>query len=319
MVCAPELPSMDPVAFERRVSDDRSSESTDDTTRSWKDKTFQRQSSISTSAGTERSPSEGEDHWPCLEHSLTKVSALALQSDLLQKFSSPSFQKEKYTLVRQHMKPLAGRAALTKLVRARQMEVIPSYGFDASQEGVESMLRAFKKFETDPDIYVGSVAIQDALSLNPLDSKEKTEQKDLVIKPSTPHRVRELLRALLVEFSMASFQQDVRSLKRQVISQRRRIARRNGDSGSWEDPDGYYRLPGRGRLALQVYRVVLPCFGFEGSKAGVKDMILHCAEYMSDSEVSGLVNSINLKLGMTQEACQRWRNLILNFADEDRS
>ena len=34
MVCmAPELPSMDPVAFERRVSDDRSSESTDDTTR----------------------------------------------------------------------------------------------------------------------------------------------------------------------------------------------------------------------------------------------------------------------------------------------
>ena len=35
-------------------------------------------------------------------------------------------------------------------------------------------------------------------------------------------------------------------------------------------------------------------------QAGVKDMILHCAEYMSDSEVSGLVNSINLKLGMTQ-------------------
>lgn len=47
-------------------------------------------------------------------------------------------------------------------------------------------------------------------------------------------------------------------------------------------------------------------------EAGVNEMILHCAEFMSNEEVSRLVDSINLKLGMTPEACKRWRHLIMN-------
>lgn len=294
-----------PTFFSRSVSDDRSSVSTEEP-RSKKDTPFRRLCSASTAASTEAlddapgSPTSPDS--PPSVPTLTKALALELQSELLAEFTSPSFLKAKHTLVRQHSaNTLASRAALMKLVRARQMDVLPRYGFDSSPEGVESMLRAFKKLEKDPDIYVNSVAIQDALSLSS-GARENAVEPDLVTKPTTNHRVCELLRSLLVEFSMASFQQDIDELKRKVISQRRR------SKGTEEDPDGYYHLPGRGALALQVYRAVLPCYGFDGSKAGVNDMILHCAEFLSNDEVAHLVDSINLKLGMTPEACLRWRD-----------
>ena len=41
-----------------------------------------------------------------------------------------------------------------KLVRSRQVEIIPRYGFDASEEGVEEMLRSFRELQGDPDIYI---------------------------------------------------------------------------------------------------------------------------------------------------------------------
>ena len=47
-------------------------------------------------------------------------------------------------------------------------------------------------------------------------------------------------------------------------------------------------------------------------KAGVNDMILHCAEFLSNDEVAHLVDSINLKLGMTPEACLRWRSIVMS-------
>ena len=52
-----------------------------------------------------------------------------------------------------------------------------------------------------------------------------------------------------------------------------------------------------------------------GAKAGVKDMILHCAEFMANDEVARLVDSINLKLGMTTEACARWRSAAMHCSD----
>ena len=36
-----------------------------------------------------------------------------------------------------------------------------------------------------------------------------------------------------------------------------------------EDPDGYYHLPGRQELALDVQAEVLPGYGFEGNRKGL--------------------------------------------------
>lgn len=270
-----EIVRTEPAGYARSVSDDRCSFLSTEDPRSGKKDRFRRLWSASTAASSDAmfngasSPTASDDYHGHAGHAspsrdvdgaatLTKPLALELQSELLAEFSSPSFLKAKHTLVREHsVNTLACRAALTKLVRARQMDVLPRYGFDSSPEGVESMLRAFKKLEKDPDIYVNSVAIQDALSLSSASSGDLSAmpEPDLVTKPTTNHRVCELLRALLVEFSMASFQQDVDDLKRKAGTQRRRM------KGSSEDPDGYYHLPGRSALALQVYRMVLPCFG----------------------------------------------------------
>lgn len=50
-------------------------------------------------------------------------------------------------------------------------------------------------------------------------------------------------------------------------------------------------------------------------QAGVNDMILHCAEFMPNDDVSHLVDSINLKLGMSADACLRWRQVMLNCCE----
>ncbi|CAE7761948.1 unnamed protein product, partial [Symbiodinium sp. CCMP2456] len=51
------------------------------------------------------------------------------------------------------------------------VEVIPRYGFEPSEEGVEMMLRSFTLFHGDPDIYINEVAIKEALSLEVKASK----------------------------------------------------------------------------------------------------------------------------------------------------
>lgn len=71
--------------------------------------------------------------------------------------------------------------------------------------------------------------------------------------------------------------------------------------------DGYYHLSGRAELALTVQRRILPSFGFAASRAGVLDMVLHCTKFLEDDEIAQLWDDINSKLGMTQEACRRFR------------
>lgn len=71
--------------------------------------------------------------------------------------------------------------------------------------------------------------------------------------------------------------------------------------------DGYYHLAGRAEAALPVQRRILPLYGFPASRAGVLEMVLHCSTFVQDEEIAQLWDHINLKLGMTPEACRRFR------------
>jgi len=62
-------------------------------------------------------------------------------------------------------------------------------------------------------------------------------------------------------------------------------------------------------LALIVQQAILPGFGFEASKEGVKEMMRHCAPFFQDPEVADLLDAINSKLGMSASACKRFRAL----------
>ena len=230
---------------------------------------------------------------------LSREDALRLQRELMVAFSTPAFQRELHELGRLHAAGTTGRqAALLRLVRSVQVEIIPRFGFAGSEAGLASMLRAFRSLEADPDVSVNSTAIRELLSLE-LPSLSVPNARMVVERPCTKHRVLDLLRVQLIEFSKAAFQLEVETLKRQA-AQKHAAA-------------GFYHLPGRAELALLVQETLLPQYGFAASKDGVREMIQHCAPFAQDQDVAGLLDRINETLGMSPEACQRFRDLLADF------
>jgi len=185
------------------------------------------------------------------------------------------------------------------------MEIIARYGFEPSEDGIEDMMLALKQYEDDADVYVNAMAIEEAL----YSSRDCLQEKDTdaagfgeaavePYKPATTPAIYMLLRSLLLNFSEAWFQESMQKLQRKADARTGRA-----------DPDGYYHLPGRAELALQVQKRVLPHFGFEGTKEGVADMIRHCAAFLPDPDVAHLFDAINKRLGMSPAACLRFRHL----------
>lgn len=241
---------------------------------------------------------------------LCKEEALSLQSELMEAFSAPAFQKQLHELGRFHgVGTDACRAALLQLVRSTQVEIIPRFGLQGSQAGIEGMLSAFKSLETDPDIQVNNTAMKELLCLElpftPVQeaetpSSQRQTVRMVVQRPSTKHRVMDILRVQLIEFSKSTFQLEVEELKRQASVS--------------DAAGGFYHLPGRPDLALLVQQVLLPQYGFAGSKEGVQDMILHCAPFVKDPDVASLLDRVNDRLGMSSAACERFRDHLVHLA-----
>jgi len=233
--------------------------------------------------------------------SLTKARALALQSELLAAFTAARFQKKLHELERESSgdKDPSYRAAFRKLVRKEQSQVIPRYGFDASESGVEQMLAAFEEFKEDPDIYVNSIAIKEALGQTKPSSPRLSDSfRRQVLSVDCKDFVMQLLRAQLVAFSHPAFQKSIRALKLKAA----------------DSEEGFYHLPGRAQLALTVQRLILPRFGFEATREGVQSMIMHCAPYANEPEVAILFDGVNTRLGMTHAACRRFRDMARSLA-----
>ncbi|CAK9038024.1 Lysosomal Pro-X carboxypeptidase [Durusdinium trenchii] len=224
---------------------------------------------------------------------------------LLAAYTSARFQKKLQAMARQQGVAKSGvhepefQEALKSLLRKPQMEIISRYGFRASREGIEEMQLELRLLEEDGDIYVNRVAIEEAL-LGPFEDLTQ-EVEPHSGQPSTKQGVYLLLRSLFLGFSEAWFQEALvkLQLKKDKAESRNAQAR--------PDPDGYFHLPGRAELALEVHQKILPRFGFDATKEGVSDMIRHCAGFLQDPEVANLFDAINRKLGMSPSACVRFR------------
>eukprot|EP00930_Biecheleria_cincta_P099637 TRINITY_DN91255_c0_g1_i1.p1 TRINITY_DN91255_c0_g1~~TRINITY_DN91255_c0_g1_i1.p1 ORF type:complete len:347 (-),score=92.84 TRINITY_DN91255_c0_g1_i1:272-1312(-) len=243
--------------------------------------------------------------------SLTRQLALLLQSELLAAFTAPAFQKALHELARAHNATKAKTSeyqfAFQALVRSEQINVIKKHGFRASAEGVKDMLQAFTDFENDVDVYVNSEAIKEALYSPsrpaPVLEPEKVTTGD---KPGDVYEVVELLHMLHTEYSLPDFQAELQDLK-------------ECEDEPYNKKGGYYHLTGRAELAFSYQENILPLWGFEVSKEGVNDMISTCAQYLHLKEVQVLFDAINSKLGMSDEACQRFRRLAVALAQEKPS
>mmetsp|Transcript_64981 Transcript_64981/g.152916 ORF Transcript_64981/g.152916 Transcript_64981/m.152916 type:complete len:293 (-) Transcript_64981:154-1032(-) len=223
------------------------------------------------------------------EELLDKEGALLLQTDLMMAFSQPGFQKQLHEVARMP----TFREDFLKLVRGVQLEIIPRYGFEKSRSGVEKMLQAFQVFEDDPDIQCNNAAVSDLLSVELPPLVEDLANR-VVERPGTKHRIMDMIRVQLVEFSKATFQAQVAELKKAV-----------------NQPEAdFYHLPGRAELALTIQEVLLPHYGFEGSKSGVLEMLRCCIPFLQDPDVAGLLDQVNERLGMSPAACKRFRILL---------
>mmetsp|Transcript_63016 Transcript_63016/g.117889 ORF Transcript_63016/g.117889 Transcript_63016/m.117889 type:complete len:399 (-) Transcript_63016:135-1331(-) len=233
--------------------------------------------------------------------SLSKNRALAVQAELLGAFSAPGFQKKLTELSRKHQFQRCDKetkAELDELLLKEQLEIIPRYGYKGTKDGLKDFEAEMMKFGNDADIFVNSMAIEEALFPYSQTGRkypvEKGGMSRTGSKPTTAFTVAKLLRKQLTAFSSPSFQHAILSLKRSADVQ--------------QACEGYYHLQGRAELALTVQRRILPQYGFQGSRAGVLDMVSHCSHFIADPEVAQLFDDINLKLGMTHEACARFRD-----------
>lgn len=237
---------------------------------------------------------------------LTRKDALALQDELLWAYSAPRFQKKLAELARKHEvtkgKTFEYRVAFRKLVRVEQQHVLERYGFEASEQGAEAMVLALQQLETDLDIAVNGAAIEEALF--GFSGDQPSESLDSIgRRPKSAETVKHLLRRLVAAYGRPCFQAQIQILKASVDKTEiyPRLAK-----------EGYYHLPGRAEIAFKVQKQILPRCGFEASSDGVCDMITHCAGFLADPEVASLFDSINAKLGMSPDACLRFRRVVGN-------
>lgn len=229
---------------------------------------------------------------------------MELQQSLLQAFTSPGFQKKLHVISRRYR---AGHGAdpeswsdFKKLVRSYQAEILPYYGFAEGSRGVYEMLQAFQEYESDPDVYVNTAAIDEAL----FSTMQVPDGKALHAtcigfgrKPVTKVAILDMLQSLVIAFSGPSFQEEIRKLKIRADC--------NSRDSRCEDPNGYYHLPGRSELALPLQRPTLKSYGFRATKQGVCDMVRTCAPYLSDPDVAKTFDAVNMPLGRRNLCCGR--------------
>jgi len=242
--------------------------------------------------------------------SLSKTKALSLQMELQKAFSAPAFQKKLHELVRLHNAAATRspeyRLAFQKLVRIEQIPILKGYGFKASEEGVVDVLQEFERFGDDADIFVNSEAIKEALFSPSRPAPSVEPQEEQFPKPTSKAGFFQLLRCLHKSYSHPEFQAAVDRLL-------------ESEDGARCAAMGYYHLPGRAELAGPIQESVLPRYGFEASSKGVHEMIVLCAPYLMDPDISSLFDAINGKLGMSFDACKRFRKLASGLAGEKQS
>ncbi|CAE7223081.1 unnamed protein product [Symbiodinium microadriaticum] len=245
------------------------------------------------------SPNSSEPASP--KRTFMKNEVLAWQQELLQEFSSPAFQKR----LRQASSLQAAEyeKARTALVRDAHWAVAPQHGFPATDSGIEQMLLAVDQFLDDMDVSVNQQIIQEHLVACevPAPFKEQTALPLGHDKKALGRRdVVRLLKSLQVSFSEPNFQQELAKLKESDMK-----------ASGIAEAEGFLQLPGRNELAFAIQEQLAPCFGFEASKQGILAMISTCAQFLMDPEIAELFDAVNMKLGMTPEACKAFREKVL--------
>jgi len=218
--------------------------------------------------------------------------AVALHNELLQRYSSPYFQKKVNRIQRAHSSSSKEYGKiLVRLIREEQNDVLPNYGYETSDDGVKQMYCDFGPVLSKPGVAQLAAVIDEALYGPELQGAAAARES----KKLSKRRVLALMREHLAGFSTAEFQWELKGLK---------------EASPLGEKDDHFQLEGRAELALGVQNKILPKYGFQQGHRGVHEMMASCSQHMLDAEVVCLTDAINAKLGMTPAACQRFRQRL---------
>jgi len=259
------------------------------------------------------------------ETQLDKDTVLLLQRDLLELFASPTVQRKlreihssgvtwrvkwrmllgcwlsQIQIINERLGPVNVKSPpLEAILHSKEQQKLhEKYGLDTSFSELKDLISIWKDLETDPDVYVNHAAIQEALGFSMV--KDPDIQMPIGYKaPFNKQSLLRLMKSLLRSYSEPDFSKAIEDLKSRADASK---------EGAKIQKDGYYHLPGREAVAFAVQEQLLPCFGLPASKDGVKEMVQHCAKHLDDTEVAQLLDAINSKLGMSSNACERFRKM----------
>lgn len=284
------------------------------------------------SGKTSSDSDSSDDELPNGRKKLKREKAIALQNALLAQYSLPEFQMKFRKLLRKE--PDNVREERKRLIRDVQLTVLPKFGFDASDAGIDAMKEAFEEWQWDNEVRNLSKAIEEQLAVCMKDAiaeraghglaavqrdvhtfessctassrRPSYQEHDRPVEQITSHQatsgdqppgISKAETLQLLQDLLAGFSSPAFEWKLSLLKKAR------------NSRDGF-SLDGIEELALSVQREVLPRYGFKGTRRGVAAMISECSRYIQDQDVIDLHNAINDKLGMDAAARQRfWKHL----------
>jgi hypothetical protein len=183
---------------------------------------------------------------------LTKERALALQKELLTKFSAPLFQALLLETDREHEdEPIAFRKAQQDLVLTVQKEVLPKFGYEGSFQGVAAMRNDFKIFSDDAEVSANRLTIHRLIGQ--VRDEEVNEDRSSIVR-LTRDRAVALQEELLAAVSRTSFQIQLQ------------------ESASLHGYESLEFKKDQQELLLKVQKDIIPNYGFKASLEGVYNM-----------------------------------------------
>lgn len=208
---------------------------------------------------------------------LNKEKALELQRDLKMVFEEADFQSRLKDVDRKS-------PTFRALIRVAQFQVLPKYGFESTEKGVQKMMDSFTTLMIDPDIVKGANELNSLLGL-PLVNARPRRASDPLTELSLEQAFK--LQAELYD----GFEDEIFQMQLSDLGPR-------PDQGS-PAMVGYMRK--LRDLALNVQSRVLPKYGFSGDQAGVRQMVAAFGPHLENKDIQDRANMINDLLGMPQQ------------------
>lgn len=222
--------------------------------------------------------------------------AIAIQSELYQRYSSPEFQATLFNIYCcNNPRTLTYNKKLTKLLRSARADIFPRFGFSPGPEGEVALALALNEYSSDPEMQTLTAFIDEILY---------TTEAPMVAgsKNLTKKQILTLLRTQISAFRTEEFQRKLKYLKAATVK---------------SPNDDCYTLEGRSRLAMTEQRRFFVKYGLEPNYRGLHSLINQFSQYIMDPEVATYSSAVNMLLGMEMSACERFNERLVEISAED--